>query len=67
MLTADRTPHFRQGVPDFNIGDTLVDLDNPMPLEPIEVEQPTMSITMGVNKSPFAGKHAAARTARSLP
>merc|ERR1719182_1160375 len=47
------------GIPDFNIGDTLVDLDNPMPLEPIEVEQPTMSITMGVNKSPFAGKSGA--------
>jgi len=47
------------GIPDFNIGDTLVDLDNPMPMEPIEVEQPTMSITMGVNKSPFAGKSGA--------
>jgi hypothetical protein len=29
------------------------------PLEPIEVEQPTMAITMGVNKSPFAGKSGA--------
>merc|ERR1719182_104414 len=47
------------GIPDFNIGDTIVDLDNPLPLEPIEVEQPTMSITMGVNKSPFAGKSGA--------
>ena len=47
------------GIPDFNIGDTLVDMDAPMPLEPIEVEQPTMSITMGVNKSPFAGKSGA--------
>jgi len=47
------------GVPDFNIGDTIVDLANPMPLEPIEVEQPTMSITMGVNKSPFAGRSGA--------
>merc|ERR1719181_426767 len=47
------------GVQDFTIGDTLVDLDNPMPLEPIEVEQPTMSITMGVNKSPFAGRSGA--------
>ena len=47
------------GIPDFNIGDTLVDMDDPMPLEPIEVEQPTMSITMGVNKSPFAGKSGA--------
>ena len=47
------------GMSDFNIGDTLVDMDTPMPLEPIEVEQPTMSITMGVNKSPFAGKSGA--------
>jgi len=47
------------GIPDFNIGDTLVDLDNPLPLDPISVEQPTMSITMGVNKSPFAGKSGA--------
>jgi len=47
------------GIPDFNSGDTLVDLDDPRPLEPIEVEQPTMSITMGVNKSPFAGRSGA--------
>ena len=47
------------GISEFNIGDTLVDLDDPQPLEPIEVEVPTMSITMGVNKSPFAGKSGA--------
>uniref|UniRef100_A0A7S3ARZ6 Tr-type G domain-containing protein n=1 Tax=Haptolina ericina TaxID=156174 RepID=A0A7S3ARZ6_9EUKA len=47
------------GIPDFNIGDTLVSMDDPQPLEPIEVEQPTMAITMGVNKSPFAGKSGA--------
>jgi len=47
------------GIPDFNIGDTLVDLNDPQPLDPIEVEQPTMSITMGVNKSPFAGRSGA--------
>jgi len=47
------------GIPDFNIGDTLVDPNDPQPLEPIAVEQPTMSITMGVNKSPFAGKSGA--------
>jgi len=44
------------GVADFNIGDTLVDLNAPAPLPPIAVEQPTMSITMGVNKSPFKGQ-----------
>jgi len=47
------------GIPDFKIGDTLVDLNDPQPLDPIEVEQPTMSITMGVNKSPFAGRSGA--------
>ena len=47
------------GIPEFNIGDTLVDQNDPKPLEPIEVEQPTMAITMGVNKSPFAGKSGA--------
>ena len=38
------------GVPAFNIGDTFVDPADPRPLAPIEIEQPTMSITMGVNK-----------------
>ena len=47
------------GIPDFNIGDTLVDLKTPMPLPPIAVEQPTMSITLGVNRSPFKGKSGA--------
>jgi GTP-binding protein len=44
------------GISNFNIGDTVVDPDDPRPLEPIEVEIPTMSITLGVNKSPFAGR-----------
>jgi len=54
------------GVPDFNIGDTLVDVDDPRPLEPIEVEQPTMSITFGVNKSPFAGRVGKLLTSRNI-
>jgi len=55
------------GIPDFNIGDTLVDLNEPRPLEPIAVEHPTMSITMGVNKSPFAGKSGAKKlTSRAI-
>ena len=44
------------GVPAFNIGDTIVDPSAPEPLPPITVEQPTMSITLGVNKSPLGGK-----------
>merc|ERR1719183_3322098 len=54
------------GVSDFNIGDTLVDPDEPMPLEPIEIEQPTMSITMGVNKSPFGGRIGKLLTSRNI-
>ena len=44
------------GIENFNIGDTVVDLNEPRPLEPITVEQPTMSMTFGVNKSAVAGK-----------
>merc|ERR1719478_1721897 len=54
------------GVQDFNIGDTLVDPDDPRPLEPIEVEQPTMSITFGVNKSPFGGRSGKLLTSRNI-
>merc|ERR1719181_2095084 len=54
------------GVQDFTIGDTLVDPDDPLPLEPIEVEQPTMSITFGVNKSPFAGRVGKLLTSRNI-
>merc|ERR1740133_607302 len=54
------------GVQDFTIGDTLVDPDDPMPLDPIEVEQPTMSITFGVNKPPFAGRAGKLLTSRTI-
>jgi len=54
------------GVQDFTIGDTIVDPDDPKPLEPIEVEQPTMSITFGVNKSPFAGRVGKLLTSRNI-
>jgi len=54
------------GVDGFNIGDTLVDPNNPQPLEPIEVEQPTMSITFGVNKSPFGGRSGKLLTSRNI-
>jgi len=54
------------GIQDFNIGDTLVDPNNPQPLEPISVEKPTMSIAIGVNKSPFAGKSGKLLTSRNI-
>ena len=65
------------GIESFNIGDTVVDLAEPRPLPPITVEQPTMSMTFGVNKSAVAGKvsgaelatprHAAPRRANAAP
>ena len=54
------------GLSEFNIGDTLVDPADPRPLEPISVEEPTMSISIGVNKSPFAGKAGKLLTSRNI-
>jgi GTP-binding protein len=38
------------------IGDTLADLDNPVPLPRIEVDEPAISMTIGTNTSPLAGR-----------
>jgi GTP-binding protein len=44
------------GIPDLMIGDTLADLDNPVPLPRIEVDEPAISVTVGTNTSPLAGR-----------
>eukprot|EP00041_Stephanoeca_diplocostata_P018167 m.378866 g.378866 ORF g.378866 m.378866 type:complete len:685 (-) comp20939_c0_seq1:129-2183(-) len=44
------------GIADARIGDTVVDLGDPRPLRPLEVEPPTVKMTFGVNTSPFAGQ-----------
>jgi GTP-binding protein len=44
------------GIPELMIGDTLCDLDNPLPLPRIEVDQPAISVTIGTNTSPLAGR-----------
>lgn len=44
------------GMSDVVIGDTVVDLQDPSPLPPIVVEEPTVAMEFGVNKSPLAGK-----------
>ncbi|MFQ5420186.1 MAG: translational GTPase TypA, partial [Anaerolineae bacterium] len=54
------------GVPDVGIGDTLADLDNPIPLPPITVEEPTVRMTFGVNNSPFAGRDGKYLTSRQI-
>jgi GTP-binding protein len=44
------------GIPDITIGDTLADLDNPEALPRISVDEPAISMTIGVNTSPLAGR-----------
>jgi GTP-binding protein len=44
------------GIADINIGDTIMNRDTSIPLPPIAVEEPTVRMTIGVNKSPLAGR-----------
>lgn len=44
------------GIPDINIGETLADIDNPIPLPLITVDEPAISMTIGTNTSPLAGR-----------
>lgn len=44
------------GIPDITIGDSLVDADNPVDLPKIHVDEPAISLTIGTNTSPLAGK-----------
>ncbi|KPA14024.1 GTP-binding protein TypA/BipA [Candidatus Magnetomorum sp. HK-1] len=44
------------GLEFFDIGDTIADYENPEPLKPISVDEPTMSMLFTINNSPFFGK-----------
>ncbi len=44
------------GIADINIGETIMNKDDPRPLPPIAVEEPTVRMTFGVNKSPLGGR-----------
>jgi GTP-binding protein len=55
------------GIPEITIGDTLADADNPEPLPRITVDEPAISMTIGTNTSPFAGRGGGTKvTARLL-
>jgi GTP-binding protein len=54
------------GLDDFNIGDTIADIENPEPLPVISVDEPTMSMTFSINNSPFFGKDGKFVTSRHL-
>ena len=44
------------GIPEITIGETLADLENPIPLPLITVDEPAISMTIGTNTSPMVGK-----------
>lgn len=43
------------GFETLDVGDSIVDPNNPIPLDPLHIEEPTLSVVFGVNDSPFAG------------
>ena len=50
----------------FEIGDTICDAENPEPLPPIKVDEPTMSMLFTINNSPFFGKEGKFVTSRHI-
>ena len=54
------------GMADITIGETLADLDDPQPLPVITVDEPSISVTIGINLSPLAGQDGTKLTARQI-
>ena len=54
------------GIPDINIGETIADLNNPIALPLLSIEEPTVKMTFCVNDSPFAGKEGQFTTSRQI-
>ena len=54
------------GVEGFEIGDTICDFENPEPLPPITIDEPTMSMLFTINDSPFFGKEGKYVTSRHI-
>jgi GTP-binding protein TypA/BipA len=54
------------GISDITIGETLADSENPIPLPRITVDEPALSMTIGINTSPLAGRDGSKLTARLM-
>ena len=54
------------GISDITIGETLADPDDPRPLPVITIDEPSISMTIGINTSPLAGESGKKLTARQV-
>ncbi|MCQ2323904.1 MAG: translational GTPase TypA [Paludibacteraceae bacterium] len=54
------------GIDGFEIGDSICDIENPEPLKPIAIDEPTMSMTFTINDSPFFGQDGKLVTSRHI-
>ena len=54
------------GIPEITIGETLADPDDPQPLPVITIDEPSISMTIGINTSPLAGQSGSKLTARQV-
>jgi GTP-binding protein len=54
------------GIPEVTIGETLADPENPVPMPVIKVDEPSLSIVVGINTSPLAGRDGSKVTARQI-
>ncbi len=54
------------GIGEVNIGETITDRENPAPLPPIQIDEPTISMMFSINDSPFAGREGKHVTSRKL-
>jgi GTP-binding protein len=54
------------GIPEITIGETIADPDDPRPLPVITIDEPSISMTIGINTSPLAGRSGKKLTARQV-
>ncbi len=54
------------GIPDIMIGETVADVENPLVLPLLGIEEPTIRMTFSVNSSPFAGQEGKFKTSRQI-
>ena len=54
------------GIEDITIGETIASVENPMPMPPIAIDEPTVSMIFGVNTSPMSGREGQFVTSRQI-